>query len=106
MVLIVILLLRDVKVICRRIGVPLFIYGLLEYIAIWVGRYFLDGRLPYPTDFPDSAEGMITDITNSIMRPLEIYSLVLMIIGIILIVFSFVYKRGQEEQEYEAELIE
>lgn len=99
MVLCIILLLRDVKVICRRIGVPLFIYGLLEYAAIWVGRYFLDGRIHYPADFPDTAVGMITDITNSIMRPLEIFSLVLMIVGLVLIVVSFVYKRGEKEPE-------
>jgi hypothetical protein len=106
MVLGVVLLLRDVKAICRRIGVPLFIYGLLEYAAIWVGRYFLDGRIPYPADFPDAASGMITDITNSIMRPLEIFSLVLMIVGLVLIVVSFVYKREQKEHELDAELIE
>ena len=106
MVLCIVLLLRDVKAICRRIGVPLFVYGLLEYAAIWVGRYFLDGRIQYPADFPETASGMITDITNSIMRPLEIYSLVLMIIGLVLIILSFVYKKGWEEQEFEAEAID
>ena len=106
MVLCVILLLRDVRAICRRIGIPLFIYGLLEYVGIWVGRYFLDDRIHYPSDFPDAAAGMITDITNSVLRPLEIFSLVLMVVGLVLIVVSFIYKRGQRGQEIEAEAIE
>ncbi len=99
MVLGIVLILRDVKAICRRIGVPLLIYGALEYAAIWVGRYFLDGRLPFPDDFPAAAGGMITDISNSVMRPLEIFSLCLLIIGLVLTVVSFVYKRGQKEPE-------
>ncbi|UCD09117.1 MAG: hypothetical protein JSU79_00265, partial [Dehalococcoidales bacterium] len=106
MVLSIILLLRDVRVICRRIGIPLFIYGLLEYAAIWVGRYFLNGRISYPDDFPYAAESMITDTINSAMRPLEIFSLVLMIVGLVLTVISFVYKRGQQESETEVEVIE
>jgi hypothetical protein len=106
MILFIILLLRDVRVICRRIGIPLFIYGLLEYAAIWVGRYFLDGRIHYPNDFPYAAENMINDIINSVMRPLEIYSLGLMIVGLVLIVVSFVYKRGQQEPGVEVEVTE
>ncbi len=101
MVASVILLLRDVKVICRRLGIPLFVYGLLEYAAIWVGRYFIDGKIPYPNDFPYAAENIIIDITNSVMRPLEIFSLVLMIVGLVLIIVSFVYKRGQQVVEAE-----
>ena len=104
MVLSVILLLRDVRAICRRIGIPLFVYGLLEYVAIWVGRYFLNGRIPYPGDFTPAAESMITDMANSIMRPLEIFSLVLMILGLVLTVISFVYRRGQRESDKEAEV--
>jgi hypothetical protein len=84
----------------------LFIYGLLEYVGIWIGRYFLDDRIRFPSDFPDAAEGMITDITNSVLRPLEIFSLVLMIVGLVLIVVSFVYKRGQRDREIEANVIE
>jgi Ca2+/Na+ antiporter len=106
MVLFVILLLRDVRVICRRIGVPLFIYGLLEYVGIWVGRYFLDGRIHYPADFPDAAAGIITDITNSVMRPLEIFSLAMMIVGLVLTITSYVYKRKQQEAELEEEVEE
>jgi len=105
MVLLVILLLRDVRAICRRIGITLFVYGLLEYAAIWAGRYFLDGKIPYPSDFPYAAEKMVTDIANSVLRPLEIFSLVLMIIGVILTVVSFVYKRGQQERAVELEVI-
>jgi len=106
MILCVIFLLRDVRAICRRIGIPLFIYGLLEYVGIWIGRYFLEGGIHFPSDFPDAAEGMITDITNSVLRPLEIFSLALMIVGLVLIVVSFVYKKGQKEQEIEADVIE
>ncbi|HEY95077.1 MAG TPA: hypothetical protein G4O15_09085 [Dehalococcoidia bacterium] len=106
MVLGIILLLRDVRAICRRIGIPLFIYGLLEYAAIWVGRYFLDDKIPYPSDFPNTAESMITDIINSVIRPLEIFSLVLMIAGLVLIVVSFVYKRGKQELEVGVEVTE
>jgi uncharacterized protein YjeT (DUF2065 family) len=106
MVLCIVLLLRDVRVICRRIGIPLFIYGLLEYAAIWVGRYFFEGKISYPNDFPYTAKKMITDITHSAMHPLEIYSLIMMIVGVILIVISLMYKRGQQEPEMEVDVNE
>ncbi len=106
MVLGIVLLLRDVRAICRRIGIPLFIYGLLEYAAIWVGRFFLEGKISYPNDFPYTIRKMITDIIHSAMHPLEIFSLVMMIVGAILIVISLMYKRGQQEPEVETEVID
>ena len=96
MLLGIILVLRDVKAITRRIGVPLLIYGAIEYAGIWVARYFLNGNLPFD-DIPPGVESWIFDLSSSVMRPLEIFSLALLVIGAVLTVVSFIYKRSPKE---------
>jgi hypothetical protein len=94
----IILILRDVRAITRRIGVPLLIYGAIEYAGIWVARYFLNGKISLP-DIPSGIQSWVFDMADKFMRPLEIFSLSLLIIGLVLTIVSFVYKRGQKEQE-------
>lgn len=89
----IILILRDVKSITRRIGVPLLIYGAIEYAGIFVARYFINGKISFP-DIPPGVETWVFGVINDIMRPLEIFSLTLLIIGLVLTVISFIYKRG------------
>ena len=91
----IILIIRDVKIISRRLGVPLISYGAIQYAGIWAARYFMGGQMLFDEFFPASFEIWFTQFTNNLLRPLEIFSLVLLITGVILFVISYVYKRGE-----------
>jgi hypothetical protein len=96
MVLGIVLILRDVRKITRRLGIPLLIYGAIEYAGVLVGRHFLNQGMPIP-DIPPGIETWLIGLINDIMHPLEIFSLSLLIIGVALTVVSFVYRRGGRE---------
>ena len=94
LVLGIIVILRDVKSITRLLGIPLLVYGALEYAGIWVARYFSRGQINIPQISPGT-EDYIYQLINNTLRPLEIFSLVLLVTGVILTVVSFVYKRDE-----------
>jgi len=99
LVLGIVLISRQVRDVTRRLGVPLIIYGALEFAAILVGKYFLNKHLTGTwltrTDIPQSLQTWLLHLSNDILNPLQWFSLGLLIAGIILTVVSFVYKPRQ-----------
>jgi len=98
LVLGIILVSRDVKDITRRLGVPFLTYGAVEYGGIFAARYFAEKPLPIP-GLPPALETWMPQFLYNLMAPLEIFSLGLLIGGIVLIVVSIIYKRGQSVAE-------
>ncbi len=94
----IILIFRQVKPVTRRLGIPLLTYGVIEYAGILVGKYFLKGKVTLP-DIPPQLETWIFQLADDVLRPLQIFSLSLLIIGAVLIIVSFVYRRGQSVAE-------
>ncbi len=88
----VILLLRDVKAVTRRLGIPLLTYGVIEYAGVWAGRLLFEKILP-EMDIPTGLQTWVLDLAEAAIKPLEIFSLVLLITGLILVVVSLFYKR-------------
>ncbi|MFC1949962.1 hypothetical protein ACFLW0_07320 [Chloroflexota bacterium] len=101
-VVIIAVLIRNVKGITRRLGIPLFIYGALEYAGLFIAKNFIPRLMP-TEDMPAYLETWIFDFIDRVMSPLQIFSLILLIIGVVLIVVSFVYRRGQPESVAPAE---
>ena len=94
----IILISREVRDITRRLGIPCLIYGAIEYAGTFVAKYFIDKYLPQP-DIPSSLQTWLTQFADNFLAPLEMFSLGLLITGIILTIVSFVYKRGQPPPE-------
>ncbi|MFC1988682.1 hypothetical protein ACFLVJ_02490 [Chloroflexota bacterium] len=94
MVLGIVLIIRNVRDVFRRLGIPLLTYGAMMYAGIWFGRYFIPGQLS-DSGIPISLEVWMSQFIENMVKPLEIFSLGLLIGGAILTVISFVYKRGQ-----------
>ena len=90
----IILIIRQVKPVALRLGIPLLTYGAIEYAGIFVARYFIRGNVPLP-DIPSHLETWLFQFMDNLLHPLVIFSLGLLICGAVLIVVSFVYKRGQ-----------
>lgn len=98
LVVLIIVILRDVRKITRRLGVPLITYGAIQYAGIWVARLLSVGKINLPEMMPAFFEDYIYQLAENILNPIEIFSLVLLIIGIILVVVSYVYKRGEQTE--------
>jgi len=98
LVLGIILISRQVKDITRRLGIPLLIYGATEYAGIFVAKYFIRRQLHLP-DIPPYLETWTFQFIDNLLNPLEMFSLGLLISGAVLIIVSFVYKRGQSSSE-------
>ncbi|MFC2033894.1 hypothetical protein ACFLTT_00620 [Chloroflexota bacterium] len=94
----IILIIRRVKDVTRYLGVPLLTYGAFGYASIFAAKYFYEKWLPLPEVSP-SLEAWMPQFTDNIMAPMEIFSLSILITGIVLIVISFVYRKDESLAE-------
>lgn len=97
LVLGIILINRRVKDTTRRLGVPLLTYGAFEYAGIWVARY-LTPKYSTMAGVPPSLQSWLTQLVDDLLAPLEIFSLGLLVSGIVLLIVSFVYKPRHAEE--------
>jgi hypothetical protein len=92
---------RDVRVITRSLGIDLLIYGALEFAGVYFARHYMTTSLPMPSDIPLSLQTWLSGLTSDLLAPLQTFSLILLIIGIVLIVASVVYRRRVDEDKIE-----
>ena len=97
LVLGIILINRNVKDTTRRLGVPLLTYGVLEYAGIWLTKYFTPSYSAMG-GIPPSLQSWLTQLVDDLLAPLEIFSLGLLVSGVILLIVSFVYKPRHAEE--------
>jgi hypothetical protein len=91
----IILLIRRVKGATRELGVIFLTYGAFEYVGILAAKHF---GLPWLADqlpLPAALQAWLPQLISDFLTPLEMFSLGLLIGGAVLIVFSFIYKRGE-----------
>ncbi len=87
----IILIHRQVRGATRKLGSIFLTYGAFEYAGIFVAKYFTGTQLAQlPT--PSQLQAWLPQLTNDFLAPLEMFSLGLLIGGVILLVVSFVYK--------------
>ena len=97
LVLGIILINRNVKDTTRGLGVPLLTYGAFEYAGIWVAKYFVPSYSAMG-GIPPSLQSWLTQLADDLLAPLEIFSLGLLVSGVILLTVSFVYKPRHTEE--------
>ncbi len=93
LVLGIILISRQVRDTTRRLGTTFLTYGGFEYAGIFIAKYFAETRLP--SGIPPSVQIWIPQFLDNLLSPLEMFSLGLLIGGLVLIIVSFVYKLRQ-----------
>ena len=101
MVIAIFLINRNVRDSTRSLGISLLVYGVLEFAGVYVARHFL------PTDisflFPDSAgipESLQTWLSGfyvDVLAPLQMFSIIILAFGVVLIVVSILYRRGERD---------
>lgn len=96
LILCIILIHREVKGASRRLGTTFLTYGVFEYAAILVAKYLAPRLLPL-AQMPPPLQTWLPQFINNCLAPLGMFSLGLLIAGIILLIVSFVYKPRQAE---------
>ena len=93
----IVLVYREVRGSTRYLSIVFLIYGVVELAGVIVGRYFAGKELTNAlTGVPASLQPWITNLVNRLLAPTMTYSIVLLIVGVVLLIISFVYpKRNQ-----------
>lgn len=95
LVLGIVLVIRQVKGITRELGTIFTTYGAFEYAGIFVANYFSGKQLTQLSSIPPSLQAWLPQLIDDFLAPLEMFSLGLLIGGVVLLVVSFVYKPRQ-----------
>jgi len=91
LVLGIILINRQVRSITRDLGTILVTYGAFEYGGIIAGRHFALPQLEQ-VPMPSQLQSWLPQVVGDFLAPLEMFSLGLLIGGVILLVVSFIVK--------------
>jgi hypothetical protein len=97
LVLGIILIHRNVRDTTRALGIDLLIYGALEFAAVFFARNFVPNNLPL-SDIPSSIQTWLMGLYSDLLAPLQTFSLVILVCGVVLLVVSFVYKPRVAEE--------
>ena len=87
----IVLIHRNVRGSTRPLGIVMVIYGALELAAVYVAKSYIPSTVPW-FDIPASLETWLTGLYNDILAPLMMFSIGILIVGMVLLVVSFVYK--------------
>ena len=91
LVLGIILINRNVRDTTRGLGITFLIYGALEFAGVYVARNFMPVSLPL-REIPSSLQMWLIGLFGDLLAPLQMFSLGVLIGGVVLLVVSFVYK--------------
>jgi len=90
----IILLNREVRGSTRELGIVFTTYGALEYAGVFIYKNIARVQLP-SLDIPLTIKIWLLQFFNDFLVPLEIFSVSLLVVGIALVIISFVYKPRQ-----------
>lgn len=88
----IILIYREVKGAARELGIIFLTYGLLEYLILIIGKFSFN-TVANSADLPAALQDWLPGFFAAVFRPLEIFSIVMAVLGLALIVLSVVYRR-------------
>ena len=94
---------RNVKESTRSLGISLAVYGALEFAGVYVARHFLTKSFDYvPMDdfnVPQSLQDWLSGFTADLLAPLQLFSIIIFVVGAALIVTSILYRRRTGEHD-------
>ena len=91
LVLLIILINRNVRGTTRSLGTNFLIYGALEFAGVYVARNYALASLPMQ-GVPTSLQAWLLGLFGDLLALLQMFSLGLLIGGVILLVISFAFK--------------
>ena len=96
LVLRIILINRNIRGATRGLGIDFLIYGALEFAGVYVARNYALMSLPICfADIPSSLQPWLSGYPGDLLAPLQMFSLGLLIGGVVLLVFLSSISRGR-----------
>ncbi len=93
----IILIHRQVRSVTRNLGAIFLGYGAFGYAVVLVGRYFANTQLPLAlAGMPPSFQVWVLQLPGRLLLPMVVFSLTLLVGGVVLLVVSFVYRRSPD----------
>jgi len=90
----IVLINREVRGSTRSLGSTFLACGIFSYADVFIAKYIADTQLAQP-DIPVYLQTWISQFLADTLAPLEMYSIGLLVVGVALLVVSFVYKRRE-----------
>jgi hypothetical protein len=93
----IVLTYREVRGASRYLSVVLLSYGFVELAFALVGRYYAAREIPPAmVDIPVSLQTWIVNLSQRLLTPAVTFSVVLVVLGLILLLISFVFPKSAE----------
>jgi hypothetical protein len=89
---------REVRGATRSIGIPCLTCGISTYISTVVIKYFI-GRQMATVGLPAQLQDWLPRFLSDVLAPLQMFGIVLMMVGTALLIVSLAYKRRQSSVE-------
>jgi len=93
----IILINRQVRGTTRELGTIFLTYGAFQYAGIFVAKHFAGPQLAQ-LPIPPQLQAWLPQLVSDFLAPLEMFSLGLLIGGVVLLIVSFVYPRIRPSQ--------
>ena len=93
----IILINRQVRGATRELGTIFLTFGAFEYAGIFVAKHFAGPQLAQ-LPIPSQLQAWLPQLLGDFLAPLEMFSLGLLIGGVVLLIVSFVYPRIRPSQ--------
>ncbi len=94
LILLIILINHQVRGATRGLGTTFLTYGAIGYGGIFAAKHFTTTQIAQ-LEIPSSLQTWIPQFLNNFLAPLEMFSLGLLIGGVVLLIVSFAYKPRQ-----------
>jgi hypothetical protein len=91
----IVLIHRQVRGSTRQLGITFLVYGIPGYVGIFFIKNYAMGyltQLTVQSGLPASLQAWLPQLVNDILAPMQMFSLGILIGGVVLLVVSFVYK--------------
>ena len=89
---------REVRGATRSIGIPCLTCGISTYISTVVIKYFI-GRQMATVGLPAQLQDWLPRFLSDVLAPLQMFGIVLMVVGTALLIVSLAYKRHRSSVE-------
>ena len=83
---------REVKGATRSIGIPCLTCGISAYVGTVVIKYLVKMQMA-PVSLPAQFRVWLPQFLDEALAPMQMFGIVLMVVGVALLIVSFVYKR-------------
>ena len=97
LIALIILIYREVRGSTRHLGSTFLASGILILAGFFIAKSVADTELAQP-DVPAYIQTWAPQLVDDALGPLQVYSIVLLVVGVALLVTSFVYKRRQKTE--------